>query len=198
MSPLQARTIAEAFVYIEQAIGVTGEDIDWDHYSSVRRKGDVFAVRFDGPYHGRHHRLELEAPIESEESARAQVAEDELTYGEGQSLIVDAGQWMLLEGGYAGAAGFMLERLGERRANREYYQSIFGAFETAQAAATEIIKFLPPGGDTVPDSAFWTVSGREIRSARPQLFRRARIASGIDRYRREREAFVARHYPPVD
>ena len=59
--------------------------------------------------------------------------------------------------------------------------------DIAQAvlAREEVIKFLPGGGDRVPDKAFWTERGRAVRDREPGRFRAARLAAILDAYRKQ-------------
>jgi hypothetical protein len=187
---LEARTIAEAYAYIEVSIAQQAE-VDFRRYSTVTRQADVWVVRFDGPYEGRHHLFELAVPVEAE--ARAE--QSEFTYGEGQSLLVDAGQWVLVELGNAGLAEYGLEQLAGQPPADDWYRAIRRAWQTAEAAAVELVKFIPAGADEPPPSAFWAVSGREVLAANPQLFGRERVETARARYQREKDEFSARYRP---
>lgn len=63
----------------------------------------------------------------------------------------------------------------EWRANR-------GALNRAATCIVELLKFIPVGADSVPDSAL-DEAGRADALARPEKYQRARLASELDRYR---------------
>ena len=75
------------------------------------------------------------------------------------SQLLDAGEWLWVADL---TAGHMPEG-GERE-----------ALSIARAAVEEVIKFIPPGQDSVPDDAFWTDRGRAVHAAEPGRF-------GLDR-----------------
>ena len=54
----------------------------------------------------------------------------------------------------------------------------------ALAAIEEVLKFLPPGADAVPEDAFASAGGMAVYSAGPERFRRERLESLRDEYRR--------------
>jgi len=58
------------------------------------------------------------------------------------------------------------------------------ALRIATKAVAEAIKFIPPGQEDVPDDAFWTERGRQIRSAEPGRFNRGRLLVVRDTYHR--------------
>ncbi len=56
------------------------------------------------------------------------------------------------------------------------------ALTIAMRAAGEVIKFIPPGQEQVPDEAFWTERGRKVHSAEPGRFNRGRLEVVRDTY----------------
>jgi hypothetical protein len=53
----------------------------------------------------------------------------------------------------------------------------------ARAAVEEVVKFIQPGQDAVPDDAFWTEDGRRVRDTEPGRFRLERLLVVRDAYR---------------
>ena len=54
--------------------------------------------------------------------------------------------------------------------------------ESSAAAVDEVLKFLPDGAETAPESAFWSVRGRAIRQAEPGRFDRYWLEARRDAY----------------
>ncbi|WP_214411986.1 hypothetical protein [Sphaerisporangium fuscum] len=92
------------------------------------------------------------------------------------SQIVDAGQWLWVAD--LTAANIPAD---DPAAARQ-------ALAIAIAAMEEIVKFAPPGGDRVPENAFWTELGRQVRAAEPGRFRVDRLLVVRDTYRRLADA----------
>jgi hypothetical protein len=88
----------------------------------------------------------------------------QVTFGasEDTSVLFDAGEWVEVADMMALAAG--LSDVTEDE-SREW-------LATATACFDEALKFLPPGGEVVPDTAFWSVKGRGFRERSPERFRR--------------------------
>lgn len=87
------------------------------------------------------------------------------------SEILDAGQW--LEAADAAASELPPDDHEEAARLRA----------VAGAAVEEVVKFIPPGEDAVPDDAFWTDEGLRIRAAEPGRFRLERLLVVRDTYR---------------
>ena len=56
------------------------------------------------------------------------------------------------------------------------------ALTLAAAAVAEVLKFIPPDEDAVPEHAFWSAAGRRIRAAEPGRFTRARLEIALATY----------------
>lgn len=85
------------------------------------------------------------------------------------SELLDAGQWLAVSDEAAG--NVPTDRLEAGR-----------ALAIARAAVEEVIKFVPPGQDAVPEDEFWTPEGREVRDADPDRFRLDRLLVVRDTY----------------
>lgn len=96
--------------------------------------------------------------------------------GDQPSELLDAGEWRRVADLYGGgpADGGPSPDPEEAR----------GDLLAAAAALDEVLKFLPPGADVIPESAFWTQVGRQVRLAEPGRFWRVRLEAARDVYRR--------------
>ncbi|MFD9892431.1 hypothetical protein ACFWY9_24070 [Amycolatopsis sp. NPDC059027] len=83
-------------------------------------------------------------------------------YGEGLSEILDPGEWLVVGGAFADLAADRSRSRQDRRHGRWL----------APAAIEEALKFIPPGADEVPRSAFTSEIGKVVRLVRPDWFHR--------------------------
>ncbi|MEU4571940.1 hypothetical protein ACBI99_12185 [Nonomuraea sp. ATR24] len=94
------------------------------------------------------------------------------TFGAAEpSELLDAGEWLWVADLTAGHVP------ADDRAEAHRALSI------AAAAVGEAIKFVPPGQDEVPDDAFWSERGLEMRAAEPGRFHLDRLLIVRDTYR---------------
>ncbi len=89
--------------------------------------------------------------------------------GDDPSTIVDAGQWLVVAHGLAAAAD---QARVAGPLDHERVAVVYGLLHSTAAAVDEVLKFLPPGADAVPDGAFWTEAGRAMRMRGPEWFTR--------------------------
>jgi hypothetical protein len=87
------------------------------------------------------------------------------------SQLLDAGEWLWVAGLTADAAS------GEDPAEARW------ALAIAVAALEEVVKFIPPGQERVPEQAFWSEQGRRLRDAEPSRFTVDRLLDVRDAYR---------------
>jgi hypothetical protein len=85
------------------------------------------------------------------------------------SELLDAGQWLDVSDHAAGAVPADPEEAGR-------------VLAVARAAVEEVVKFIPPGQDAVPEDEFWTAAGRRVRDAEPGRFRLDRLLVVRDTY----------------
>jgi len=85
------------------------------------------------------------------------------------SELLDAGQWLDVADQAAGNVPADREEAGR-------------VLSVARAAVEEVIKFVPPGQDAVPEDEFWTTAGRQVRDAEPGRFRLDRLLVTRDTY----------------
>jgi hypothetical protein len=97
--------------------------------------------------------------------------------GEEPSQLLDAGEWLWVADLTAGNVPVDDEAEARR------------TLAVATAAVEEVVKFIPPGADEVPDDGFWSRRGQEVRTAEPGRFELDRLLIVRDTYR----DLVARH-----
>ena len=186
-----ARTVAEAGAYLELALATTG-GVDWRREVRVIHTGTETRVRFDGDYHRRPQQLEVIVPSPSDHPS---ALETHLRYGNGRSVLLDAGQWLTLALRYDFAARRRFQSLGDAQPDDWQYDEILRYLRLGAAAMHELAKFVQDGADTVGDDGFWTADGRDARASRPEEFRRHRIDLAREEHRQRVADFVA-HYGP--
>jgi hypothetical protein len=169
----EARTIAEAYAYLELTLPAGESWLDHDRYTTLHSEGEHYVLRFDGPYEGRRISEEVRIPHAAHRAAE-QAGQK---FGPGRSALLDAGQWYALEAAYAGMAQTGVDRSAAgAEVDEQTYRAVVEAWEAAAAAAGEVARFLPPDADDVPSEAFWTEHGRRVRALRRDAFRRSRLA----------------------
>lgn len=104
--------------------------------------------------------------------------------GPDPSQIIDAGEWRIVAL-QAMERGLQLRRRtsGVRRlfSGEKERNAVRREFEEALDAYEEMLKFLPPGAERMPDSAFFTARGRRIRTQEPSVaFTRSFVEAMID------------------
>jgi hypothetical protein len=96
-----------------------------------------------------------------------------------RSQLIDAGEWLLVAELCARRTGTVTSGTDrEPLLDDEARQSL----AIAVRAMDEVLKFLPDGQDSVPDSAFWSRRGRELHDREPGRFRRPRLQIIRDTY----------------
>jgi hypothetical protein len=88
------------------------------------------------------------------------------------SELLDAGQWLQVA-----------DRAASTVAADDRSEAARAVLDVAAAAVEEVVKFIPPGEDVVPDEAFWTGEGRATLDAEPGRFRLERLLVVRDSYR---------------
>lgn len=93
---------------------------------------------------------------------------DELRFGSsGPSELIDAGQWLrAVDRILADTPSTVLGVSEDEWRARRYL------FTAAAESVAEVLKFIPPGADEVPDRAFWTEDGRAEHDRDPGRFHR--------------------------
>lgn len=91
--------------------------------------------------------------------------------GDEPSQLLDAGEWLWVADLTAG--NVPADDPGEAR----------NALAIAAAAVGEVVKFVAPGENEVPDAAFWSARGRRMYEAEPARFMLDRLLVVRDSYR---------------
>ncbi|MFC0531050.1 hypothetical protein [Phytohabitans kaempferiae] len=89
--------------------------------------------------------------------------------GPEHSQLLDPGEWRLIAD--LGIQDGSSPLSGDPAVDAERKRS----FVLAVAAFGEVLKFIPEGGDAVPESSFWTPHGRAAYEENPALFRREQL-----------------------
>jgi hypothetical protein len=179
MPPL-ARSNEEAHLYMDlHPCSCGGRDASRD--SAVGLDGDTFVVRYTcvcGTC-GRQRTYEFREP-----DVPARPADGGWSAGPQPSELLDAGEWLWVADRFGRAPaepdGLTPAEVGQARSD----------LAAAAAAVDETLKFLPPGAAAVPDGAFWSERGRQVRVGAPERFARASLEATRDSYRAVREALA--------
>ncbi|MFG1794955.1 hypothetical protein [Nocardia sp. NPDC049149] len=104
---------------------------------------------------------------------------DEVRYGGAEpSELIDPGEWLSVADSAANRAPADPAGLSsQERAQQQHVLAI------AIAAVDEVLKFIPEGAETVPESAFGTERGRQVFAAEPGRFSRRRLVAVRAAYR---------------
>jgi hypothetical protein len=152
---------------------------DFDKDVEVMQSHSPRVVQYFGdcPRCGRYREFffELEDPPEGDPDRFL------LGHGEAASTIIDAGQWLLV----AEMSGQVLARVAESDEPLvgEQIPAVHEMLLLSAASVDEVLKFLPPGADRVPDDAFWTEQGLAVRGAAGPLLERDELtAAGTRRW----------------
>lgn len=174
MAPPLARTNAEAHLFMDLRPCVCGETA-FDRRSAVLQGPDGLLSRYTGtcPRCGRERTFEFTLP------ATIDLPRGEVVFGGDEpSVLLDAGEWLLVADAYArrGPADVSgLDEAARRRARHD--------LATAAAAMDEVLKFAAPGAEHVDGAAFSSPRGRAVRAAEPGRFRVVRLEAVRDTYR---------------
>jgi hypothetical protein len=179
MTRLEARTLAEAYLFVELVVG-RNAPVDLLRITELDQLEGWWVLRVDGWHDGEQHDFAIVVPSAA---VRDDTRPGEL-YGEGAgpSILIDAGQWLGVEGFAAANIGALIEQSGGGF-TPDALDQVGNNLETAYSALAEIGKFLPAGAGEVPAEAFWSEPGRLIRERQPEAFRRDRLARDEAEYR---------------
>jgi len=172
---VRARTFAEAYVYLELNAD-TSEPVDYAQPHEVRRVGDERHMEWTTPTAAGPERIRIVVPVpppgEFERAGR-------YGFGDEPSTLIDPGGWRTLEVAADRQAAVVMQ--GDSTV--EAFQLALEELSAAIGAVDEQVKFLPPGAERVPESAFFTVAGREVWTREPEAFVRTRLMADGMRYR---------------
>lgn len=168
-----SRTNAEAHLYMDLRPCTCGET-RFDRQSAVvaLEDGDL-AARYSGPCPacGRAREFTFRLPAEP-----TLAPSGGFHYGAAEpSQLLDPGEWLWAADAYA-------RLVPAGRATAEAGQRARATLFRAVAAVDEVLKFVPPGAESVPASAFTSERGRDLHRRDPGRFRRDRLAAVRDAY----------------
>ncbi|NJP91726.1 hypothetical protein HCN51_20065 [Nonomuraea sp. FMUSA5-5] len=162
-----ARTRDEAHLYLDLHPCACGSvETSWD--SGLVSAGGGLANRYSGTCEscGRPREYLFGLP------ERPVMPAGYPTFGGAEpSQLLDAGEWLWVADLTAGN----VPADDAAEAHR--------TLSVATAAVEEVVKFIPPGADEVPDDGFWSQRGREMRAAEPGRFQLDRLLIVRDSYR---------------
>ncbi|MFC4584705.1 hypothetical protein [Sphaerisporangium corydalis] len=199
MSPLVARTLVEAYLYIDLA-ALAADDRDEeseeagpvrDHQAAttITEGREAWTLRFDGRDLEPALEVVVLVPYQTEYQAR----QEGLRFGDGPSELIDAGQWRVVSAGYARRTMRNDLEFAEDPGDPRHFQSVVTGWESARDAAIEVAKFLPDGADAVPASAFWSEMGSAAHRDEPELFTREALETDIAFFQETLDDFIVTH-----
>jgi hypothetical protein len=168
-----ARSTEEAYLHLDLH-GCDCGGADADRSSAVRFVDGEWLTRYlcTCARCGRQRTFEFREP-----DVPARPGTGEWAVGPQPSELIDAGEWMWVADTFGRApvelAGLPADEAAQARAD----------LAAAAGAVDEVLKFLPATADEVPDSAFWTDRGRQVRATDPGRFQRGRIEAARAAYR---------------
>lgn len=169
-----ARTNAEAHIYMDLHPCACGEG-SFARTSSVIEVDGELASRYTGTCAGCGKPRQFTFAI-PEEVRRAPSGSVVFGY-DGQSELLDAGEWLFVADRYAraGPASYEAGTDAAKQARRQV--------ATAAAAMGEALAFVPDGGRGVPYESLRSVRGRAAFEAEPGRFDKGRLEVVRDTYR---------------
>ena len=176
---LEARSIAEARLYIEHEPCPTCAHRGFGHPAKLVEHGDRLAAKASGycPSCGEHRAFEL---------LLADERVPPMAWGnQTPSTLIDAGEWLAIADDFgarvpAEIAG--LDRGARERAREDLAKAI--------AAVEEVLKFLPAGSSEPPRTAFFTARGLETYMADRKRFARDRLEILAETWRELAVSFI--------
>ncbi|TDD61773.1 hypothetical protein E1263_06160 [Kribbella antibiotica] len=161
-----ARTHDEAILWLNRqpCAGCSTTTENWEHGLTQSADGELL-IAYDTTCAGCRQDREYFFELPERETRLGAFG------GPEPSELLDAGQWL-------GLADELASRVpvDDQAARTE-------RLKLAAAAVDEVLKFVPVGEDDVPDLAFWTEEGRQVRDQQPGRFRRLRLEVVLATYR---------------
>lgn len=110
-------------------------------------------------------------------------------YGSQPSTLIDAGQWYLIFARYAEVGRAIEDRFAPNPPDLESAEQVYEWYARSREALVEVLKFVPPDGDEVPGSAFWTEAGQAVRQRYGSQLRRPVLTEAIGQVERALRAY---------
>lgn len=171
-----ARTRDEAHLYMDlhpcQRCGSV--DVTWK--SGLRQAGGGFARAYSGACEGCGDAREFVFRLPEPGTVPASGGRYHFG-GDAPSELLDAGEWL------------WVADLSASNVPVDDPTAALNSLSLAVAAMDEVLKFIPPGADKAPDTAFWSERGRDVRAREPGRFDRERLLIVRGSYR---SALIAR------
>lgn len=170
---LEARSNAEAHLYMDLHPCSCGES-RFDRGSTlVEHNGDLISI-YEGACAGCHAVRRFEIKMPDDMPAHG----GRITYGADEpSTIIDPGQFLAVSDDHAKRAPASLDGLDDHQ-----QRAAERCMQIAAAALEEVIKFIPPGADRVPEAAFESAQGRQVYEREPGRPSRLRLQAVLDVY----------------
>jgi hypothetical protein len=185
-----ARTYDEAYLFMDLRPCPCGESEFERSSTSVPGDGGP-VVRFTGncPNCGRRREFSFRMPEELPE------LDFEVNYGpDGEpSQLLDAGEWLGVAELYEAVARERLGGTDDRDLDDDEVTRTYYLLSSSVAATGEVLKFLPEGAGTVPESAFWSQAGRLVFESSPERFSRDSLVAERDERARRLAEFEDRY-----
>lgn len=177
---LFARSPDECQLYMElHPCGCGEEEFAWSRHVLEEQNG-----RLVSGYEGTCGRCGTARQFEFE--VAGEHAEPPAYGGDEPSRIVDPGEF--LASGQRAAAGVPPH---PDQVETDRLADAYDAIEQAAAGLVEVLKFVPVGGDAVPEAAFTSDLGRRTYASDPARFRRGRLVLELAELERIRAAYAA-------
>ncbi|WP_225729886.1 MULTISPECIES: hypothetical protein [unclassified Nocardia] len=170
-----ARTNAEAHLFLELQPCPDCGETRCRFRGSVVYSGDVLASRYTGtcPRCGAERAYRFRLPDEI-----LPPPDDAVRFGgDDPSQLIDPGVWLWYSDISARQAPADRSGLDDDAAHSARH-----ALATALAAVEEVLKFVPPSADRVPEQAFTSLDGRALYEREPGRFSTARLIALRDHY----------------
>jgi len=194
-APLPARTYGEVHAYLDLHSCACGS-VEFPRAPAVEVSGDrhvvvAFAGRCDGCGRPREHRFRLPARPGLPPGEPFRFSHP----GDGPSELLDPGEWVAVAEAYATAADAVVSAMAEAGGAPAPadHRAAGAMLAMAASAVDEVLAFVPPDADEVPEAAHRSATGDEVRHLSPEWFRRPFLTEQRAHRRRLLADFTARY-----
>jgi hypothetical protein len=178
---LISRSTEESHLYMSlHPCGCGEADFEWQEHAMTLREGSFVSVYAGACGRcGRHRSFEFALAPEPSPPPPA-------LGGDSPSQIIDPGEFLQTSEAFAATVPADPEQLGD-----DEFNGAQDALAFAAACLDEVLKFIPPGADAVPPTAFHTDAGRRTYQQSPERFTRTRVETTRDTLRRLLDTYAA-------